>query len=45
VVDRCLILARVPLTSRWQDQMLDKFDEQVEIVSSEQVRHQLGRTP
>jgi SNF2 family DNA or RNA helicase len=45
VVDRCLIPAQVPLTSQWQDEMLDKFDEQFEIVSSEQVRHQLGRSP
>jgi superfamily II DNA or RNA helicase len=45
VVDRCLILAPAPLTPQWQDEMLDKFDEQFEIVSSEQVRHQLGRSP
>jgi superfamily II DNA or RNA helicase len=45
VVDRCLILAPAPLTPQWQDEMLEKFDEQFEIVSSEQVRHQLGRSP
>jgi hypothetical protein len=45
VVDRCLILAQVPLTSQWQGEMLDKFDEHFEIVISEQVRHQLGRSP
>ena len=45
VVDRCLILAPAPLTPQWQDEMLEKFDEQFEIVSSDQVRHQLGRSP
>ena len=45
VVDRCLILAPAPLTPQWQDEMLEKFDEQFEIVSSEQVRRQLGRSP
>jgi superfamily II DNA or RNA helicase len=45
VVDRCLILAPAPLTLQWQDEMLEKFDEQFEIVSSEQVRYQLGRSP
>ena len=33
------------LTPQWQDEMLEKFDEQFEIVSSDQVRHQLGRSP
>jgi SNF2 family DNA or RNA helicase len=45
VVDRCLILCPAPLTPQWQDEMLDKFDEHFEIVSSEHVRHQLGRSP
>ncbi len=45
VVDRCLILAPAPLTPQWQDEMLEKFDEQFEIVGSDQVRHQLGRSP
>jgi SNF2 family DNA or RNA helicase len=45
VVDRCLILAPAPLTPQWQDEMLDKFDEQFEIVNSEQVRNQLGGSP
>lgn len=44
VVDRCLILAPAPLTPQWQDEMSEKFDEQFEIVSSDQVRHQLGRS-
>lgn len=44
-VERVLILAPAPLTTQWQDEMLDKFDEQFEIVSGEQVRHQLGRSP
>jgi superfamily II DNA or RNA helicase len=45
VVDRCLILAPAPLTPQWQDEMDEKFDEQFELVSSDQVRHQLGRSP
>jgi len=44
VVDRCLILVPAPLTPQWQDEMSEKFDEQFEIVSSDQVRHQLGRS-
>jgi superfamily II DNA or RNA helicase len=45
VVERCLILCPAPLTTQWQDELLDKFDEHFEIVSSHQVRHQLGRNP
>jgi superfamily II DNA or RNA helicase len=44
VVDRCLILVPAPLTPQWQDEMSEKFDEQFEIVGSDQVRHQLGRS-
>ncbi|RBM22969.1 helicase-related protein [Streptomyces sp. PT12] len=44
-VERILILCPAPLTTQWQDEMLDKFDEQFEVVSSEQVRHQLGKNP
>ncbi|MFG2022355.1 helicase-related protein [Streptomyces sp. NPDC048825] len=44
-VERILILSPAPLTTQWQDEMLDKFDEQFEIVSGEQVRHQLGQSP
>ena len=45
VVERCLILCPAPLTTQWQDELADKFDEQFEIVSSDQVRHQVGRNP
>ncbi|MEE1786888.1 helicase-related protein [Streptomyces sp. SP17BM10] len=45
VVERVLILCPAPLTTQWQDEMLDKFDEQFEVVSGEQVRHQVGRSP
>ncbi|GGP41051.1 helicase-related protein [Streptomyces abikoensis] len=44
-VERILILCPAPLTTQWQDEMLDKFDEQFEVVSSEQVRNQLGQNP
>ncbi|MEU5943856.1 DEAD/DEAH box helicase, partial [Micromonospora sp. NPDC047548] len=44
-VERCLILCPAPLTTQWQDEMLDKFDEQFEIVNSERTHHQLGRNP
>lgn len=44
VVDRCLILVPAPLTPQWQDEMSEKFDEQFEIVGTDQVRHQLGRS-
>lgn len=44
-VERVLILCPAPLTTQWQDEMLDKFDEQFEVVSGEQVRNQLGRNP
>jgi superfamily II DNA or RNA helicase len=45
VVERCLILCPAPLTMQWQSELLDKFDESFEIVSSEQIRHQVGRNP
>jgi superfamily II DNA or RNA helicase len=45
VVDRCLVLAPAPLTTQWQDELAEKFDEDFEVVSGEQVRHQLGRSP
>ncbi|MFD5565024.1 helicase-related protein [Kitasatospora griseola] len=45
VVERVLILCPAPLTTQWQDEMLDKFDEQFEVVGGEQVRHQVGRSP
>jgi superfamily II DNA or RNA helicase len=44
-VERCLILCPAPLTTQWQDEMLDKFDEQFEIVNSDRTHHQLGRNP
>ncbi|MEV7018693.1 helicase-related protein [Streptomyces sp. NPDC093991] len=44
-VERILILCPAPLTTQWQDEMLDKFDEQFEVVSSEQVRNQVGKNP
>lgn len=44
-VERCLILCPAPLTTQWQDELLDKFDEQFEIVNSERTHHQLGRNP
>ncbi|MDG9711664.1 helicase-related protein [Streptomyces sp. DH10] len=44
-VERILILSPAPLTTQWQDEMLEKFDEQFEIVSGEQVRYQLGQSP
>src|SRR5215475_788669 len=44
-VERCLILCPAPLTTQWQDELLDKFDETFEIVYGEQVRRRLGRDP
>ncbi|MFS8524525.1 MAG: DEAD/DEAH box helicase, partial [Limnochordales bacterium] len=44
-VERCLILCPAPLTTQWQDELLEKFDEHFEIVSSDQVRYQVGRNP
>jgi superfamily II DNA or RNA helicase len=45
VVDRTLIVAPAPLTVQWQDELLDKFDERFEVVSSQQVKWQLGGNP
>ncbi len=45
VVDRTLVIAPAPLTVQWQDELLDKFDERFEVVSSTQVRWQLGGNP
>lgn len=45
VVERCLVLAPAPLTTQWQDELAEKFDESFEIVTGEQVRHQLGKSP
>ncbi|MDA8047536.1 MAG: helicase-related protein [Actinomycetota bacterium] len=45
VVDRTLVVAPAPLTVQWQDELLDKFDERFEVVSSSQVRWQLGGNP
>jgi superfamily II DNA or RNA helicase len=45
VVDRTLVVAPAPLTVQWQDELYDKFDEHFEIVSSQQVRSQLGGSP
>src|SRR6266498_2358213 len=42
VVDRVLVVAPAPLTVQWQDELYDKFDERFEVVSSQQVRWQLG---
>jgi superfamily II DNA or RNA helicase len=42
VVERCLIVAPAPLTPQWEEELREKFDEQFEIVGSEQVRHRLG---
>jgi len=42
VVDRILVVAPAPLTVQWQDELYDKFDERFEVVSSQQVRWQLG---
>jgi SNF2 family DNA or RNA helicase len=42
VVDRALIVAPAPLTVQWQDELYDKFDERFEVVSSLQVKWQLG---
>ena len=42
VADRILVVAPAPLTVQWQDEMREKFDETFEIVSSAQVRWQLG---
>ncbi|MET7795391.1 helicase-related protein [Streptomyces decoyicus] len=44
-VERILILSPAPLTTQWQDELLEKFDEQFEIVSGEQVRNQVGQSP
>ncbi|KPM50638.1 hypothetical protein ACG83_39595 [Frankia sp. R43] len=41
-VERCLILCPAPLTTQWQDEMMDKFDEQFEIINSERTHRQLG---
>jgi len=45
VVDRTLVVCPAPLTVQWQDELLDKFDERFEVVSSSQVRWQLGGNP
>lgn len=45
VVDRTLVIAPAPLTVQWQDELLDRFDERFEVVSSSQVRWQLGGAP
>ena len=45
VVDRTLVVAPAPLTVQWQDDLYDKFDEHFEVVSSHQVRSQLGASP
>lgn len=45
VVDRTLVVAPAPLTVQWQDELLDKFDERFEVVSSSQVKWQLGGNP
>ncbi len=45
VVDRTLVICPAPLTIQWQDELLDRFDEQFEVVSSHQVRWQLGGNP
>lgn len=45
VVDRTLVVCPAPLTIQWQDELLDKFDERFEVVSSHQVRWQLGGNP
>lgn len=45
VLDRVLVVSPAPLTIQWQDELFDKFDERFEIVSSQQVRWQLGGNP
>lgn len=45
VVDRALVVCPAPLTVQWQDELLDKFDERFEVISSAQVRWQLGGNP
>jgi hypothetical protein len=45
VVDRTLVVAPAPLTVQWQDELYEKFDERFEVVSSQQVRWQLGGNP
>jgi superfamily II DNA or RNA helicase len=42
VVDRTLVICPAPLTIQWQDELFEKFDERFEIISSHQVRWQLG---
>ena len=45
VVDRTLVVAPAPLTVQWQDELLEKFDEHFVVVSSIQVKGQLGGNP
>ncbi len=45
VVERALVVAPAPLTVQWQDELMDKFDERFEVVTSTQVRWQLGGNP
>jgi len=45
VVDRALVVCPAPLTIQWQDELFDRFDERFEIVSSQQVKWQLGGNP
>ena len=45
-MDRCSSSCPAPLTSQWQDELREKFDEEFEIVDAAiSVRQQLGRQP
>jgi superfamily II DNA or RNA helicase len=43
--DRILVVAPAPLTIQWQDEMLNRFDELFKVISSHEVRWQLGGNP
>jgi superfamily II DNA or RNA helicase len=45
VVDRALVVCPAPLTIQWQDELLDRFDERFRIVTSQEVKWQLGGNP
>jgi hypothetical protein len=45
VVDRALVVCPAPLTIQWQDELLDRFDERCAIVTSQEVKWQLGGNP
>src|SRR5579875_918655 len=45
VVDRVLVVVPAPLTAQWQDELLDRFDEEFVVVEAREVRWRLGGNP